>query len=710
MADSIERLCSLGESVTTPSTKLRIRIFRHDIPDLLDNTDMSSEVAAVLVDIIFKTLCIYEDLRSRKAVDDIVLKALNEATFMKTFAACLVQFMERLQKCHSYVGSYKLLRWSCFLHQISTKTYIEELKGARIPEKECPDIIWLLIEYSRKDPCFEQYKPIFIDLYVKTVLSAREKPAKGLSEAFCPLFLCLTHEEFGNIIVPSSVKMLKRNPEIALEAVEILLKSVSIDLSKYSMEFLPVVLTQARHADEGRRVGALAIIQCLSKKSSNPDVIEMLFKAVKAVIGGSEGRLQFPYQRVGMFSALRELSSAPGGKLLKDLSSTLCGFLLSCYKDEGNEEVKLAILSALACWLERGADCIQPAIISFFTSGLKEKEGLRRGHLRCLRVICNDADNTIQVSSLVGPLIQIVKTGYTKSVQRLDCIYALLLVAKISAVDMKAEEAVMKEKIWSLVAQNEPSLVPLSMVPKLSGEDGLACVDLLHVLLVDHTKRVLETFSVDTLFQLLFILLCHPSWHIRKAAYGSTKRIIEVAPQASEALLKEFAVFPFSCSRSSSFTDKRHRECSRSSCFFPSICRGNGEGLSACIVSSCCGYSRDMWSHYILLTSSSFTWHWKERWNMAEDINMLADTGIDVVSLINGRIKNICEDLLGTMGLMSAKCLEQEGAAHALCTLMTLAPNDTYLEFEKHFSNLPDRFAHNTLSPNDIQVKFDFTH
>lgn len=127
---------------------------------------------------------------------------------------------------------------------------------------------------------------IFLDLYVKVVLSAREKPAKGLSEAFCPLFLCLTHEEFGNVVVPSAVKMLKRNPEIALEAVEILLKSVSIDLSKYAMEFLPVVLTQARHADEGRRVGALAIVHCLSQKSSNPDVIEILFNAVKAVIGG----------------------------------------------------------------------------------------------------------------------------------------------------------------------------------------------------------------------------------------------------------------------------------------------------------------------------------------------------------------------------------------------------------------------------------------
>ncbi|KAL2941260.1 Protein ILITYHIA [Bienertia sinuspersici] len=759
MADSIERLCSLGESVTTPSTKLRIRIFRHDIPDLLDNTDMSSEVAAVLVDIIFKTLCIYEDLQSRKAVDDIVLKALNEATFMKTFAACLVQFMERLQKCHSYVGSYKLLRWSCFLLRSSKfssisknalsrviaaqalllrlvmkgsfrerraskrfffsflskspdihKTYIEELKGARIPEKECPDIIWLLIEYSRKDPCFEQYKPIFIDLYVKTVLSAREKPAKGLSEAFCPLFLCLTHEEFGNIIVPSSVKMLKRNPEIALEAVEILLKSVSIDLSKYSMEFLPVVLTQARHADEGRRVGALAIIQCLSKKSSNPDVIEMLFKAVKAVIGGSEGRLQFPYQRVGMFSALRELSSAPGGKLLKDLSSTLCGFLLSCYKDEGNEEVKLAILSALACWLERGADCIQPAIISFFTSGLKEKEGLRRGHLRCLRVICNDADNTIQVSSLVGPLIQIVKTGYTKSVQRLDCIYALLLVAKISAVDMKAEEAVMKEKIWSLVAQNEPSLLPLSMVPKLSGEDGLACVDLLHVLLVDHTKRVLETFSVDTLFQLLFILLCHPSWHIRKAAYGSTKRIIEVAPQASEALLKEFAVFLSAVAEARLLqTSDTENAVEAPVSFLPSVevmVKALVLVSSAAVVATpgTCGRIIFCSHHPALLGTGKRDGIWQRI------STCLRTQGIDVVSLINGRIKNICEDLLGTMGLMSAKCLEQEGAAHALCTLMTLAPNDTYLEFEKHFSNLPDRFAHNTLSPNDIQEHANSNH
>lgn len=132
--------------------------------------------------------------------------------------------------------------------------------------------------------CFLQ--PIFLDLYVKAVLNAREKPTKVLSEAFCLLFKCMSHEDFQSIVVPSSVKMLKRNPEIVLESVAILLESVNLDLSRYAIEIISVVLPQARHADEGRRVVALAIVRCLSRKSSNPDIFEAMFNAVKAVIGG----------------------------------------------------------------------------------------------------------------------------------------------------------------------------------------------------------------------------------------------------------------------------------------------------------------------------------------------------------------------------------------------------------------------------------------
>lgn len=37
-----------------------------------------------------------------------------------------------------------------------------------------------------------------------------------------------------------------------------------------------------------------------------------------------------------MINALQELSDAPDGKHLNGLSQTICSFLLSYYKDEGN--------------------------------------------------------------------------------------------------------------------------------------------------------------------------------------------------------------------------------------------------------------------------------------------------------------------------------------------------------------------------------------
>lgn len=42
------------------------------------------------------------------------------------------------------------------------------------------------------------------------------------------------------------------------------------------------------------------------------------------------------------------------------------------------------------------------------------------------------------MSSLLMPLVQQVKTGYTEETQRLDGIYALFSVVKIAAADIKA--------------------------------------------------------------------------------------------------------------------------------------------------------------------------------------------------------------------------------------------------------------------------------
>lgn len=717
---------------------------------------MTPEVASTLVDIVFKTLILYEDRRSRKAVDDMIEKALGEIMFMKNFAATLVQAMEKQSKFHSHVGCYRLLNWSClllsksqfaavsknavcrvaavqasllhiiiwrsfrerrackrlFFHLFSQSSdiysiYAEELKDARIPYKDSPELIWLLLEFSIGSSSFGQFKPIFLDIYVKAVLNAKEKPATGLSESFHPLFMHLLHEDFQNIVVPSSVKMLKRNPEIVLESVGILLKFVKLDLSKYAIELLSVVLSQARHTDESRRLGALAIVQCLSKKSSNPDAIEAMFAAIKAVIGGSEGRLQFPYQRIGMFSALQELSCAPEGKYLSSLSITICQFLLSCYKAEGNEEVKLAILLAISFWAARSADAVQADMVSFISSGLKEKEVLRRGYLRCLRVICKNADTVLRISSLLGPLLQLVKTGFTKAVQRLDGVYALLIAAKIASADIKAEETLAKEKIWSLISQNEPSLIQISLASKLSVEDCMACVELLQVLLVEHSRRVLDAFSVKFLLQLIVFFLCHPSWEVRKMSHDATRKIINSLPQLSEALLTEFTkflsvvgekIFVLKTSDTDYTSDNQVP-------FIPSV-----EVLVKAVVvlSSATLATSPMpsistriifCSHHPCIVGTAKR---DAVWRRVR--KCLQTLGFDVIGIISADVENLCKGLLGPMGLMSSDELEQEAAINSLTTLMSITPRDTYTEFEKYLKKFEDRHSHDMLSENDIQI------
>uniref|UniRef100_A0A7N0VHG6 TOG domain-containing protein n=1 Tax=Kalanchoe fedtschenkoi TaxID=63787 RepID=A0A7N0VHG6_KALFE len=754
MGDSFEQLISLSALVSTPSTKRRIAIFRHEIPAILNNSEMTGEYATVLVDIIFRTLLIYDDNGSKKAVDGLLVESLKIVTFMKHFAATVVQSMEKLSKVQSHVGCYRLLKWSCFLltksqfasvsknafwrlvaSQASVlniamegsfrerrackrtlfhiftqpgflKMYIDELKNGRIPYTDCTKLIQVLLEFSCKNPStVEEYKAIFLDIYVKAVLNAKEKPASSLSQCFYPLLIHISHDEFKNIVVPSSIKMLKRNPEIVIESIGILLKSVRLDLSKYAVEILSVVLPQARHADETRRFEALTIVSCLSQKSSNPDAIQAVFEAMKAVIGGSEGRLAFPYQRVGMINAINELSCAPEGKYFSGLSASVCGFLLSCYKDDGSEDVKITILAALAAWAVRAADALSSEIVTFLASGIKEKENLRRAHLRCLKEICKNVDAIGMISSLFAPLLQLVKTGFTKPAQRLDGFYALVLVLKIAKVDIKADDALTKEKIWPLISQNEPSVIPISMASKLSSDDCLACVGLLEDLLVEYHHRVLEAFTLPPIFQLLLYFICHPSWDVRRVAHESTKKIIAAAPDLSESLLLEFASF-------SSLVGERSLLLKRSDSeipldtqipFLPST-----EVLvkalavissSALVVAPSLSMQVILFAHHpVLIGTANRDAVWKRL------VKCFRKTGLDILSVITSNIAHICKGLLGSRGLMSGDHFEQQAAIHCLSTLMSIAPGNTYSEFDKHLKSLPDLQSHDMLSPTDILI------
>ncbi|MQL85371.1 hypothetical protein Taro_017911, partial [Colocasia esculenta] len=699
--EPMELLRTAADEVSTSSTKQRIRIFREVLPAAIRNS-VSADFISSVVDIIFKTVPVYDDRPSRIAVDDLIIKVLHEAPLMKSFAAALVLSMEKQVKLQTPVGGYKLLKWSClllrwtqftsvsknafsrlavaqasllklllqgcfslrrackklFFHLFSKspdiyKMYIEELKDSRISYREGADLTWIILDFLTLDSSsFGQYKPIFLDLYLKAVLNAKEKPSRVLTDAFHPLLQHLTQEDFKDIIFPSSLKMLKRNPELVLESVGDLLSTTNLDLSKYAIELLSVILSQVRHADERRRSEALAVVGCLSQRSSDPDALSSMFSTVKAVIGGSEGKLAFPYQRVGMFNALEELSKACSVRQLNSLASSISTFFLSSYKDEGNEDVKLAILSALSSWAGKSAEAVQPDVVSFFAVGLKEKETLRKGHLRCLRLTCKNQNTLTRLSTLLDPLVQVVKTSFTKAAQRLEGIYVLF------------------------------SLLKIFTASKLGNEDCMACIDLLEVLLVDHVHR-LDASSVKSMLQIMLHLICHPSWQIRKVAYDATSKVISASSLLAENLLAEFldllsvvGVITFSMKLSDTENSVETQIPSAELLvkvlllIAPSAV---SSGPQTCAKIIFC-------SHHPCI---SFRGQRGAVWKRLQ--RKLRKHGFDICDFVSENISVICKELLGPMGLMSTDSLKQQAAIGSFATLMSITPNDTFLEFEQVF-------------------------
>ncbi|KAL6583511.1 eIF-2-alpha kinase activator GCN1 [Orobanche minor] len=242
--------------------------------------------------------------------------------------------MEKQLKLQSHVGCYILLKWSCLLLSKSQFASLSKNALSRVAFIQASVLrIVMQASFCERRAC----KRIFFHL---------------LSE--CPHIYRSYMEELKEARIPY-----KDAPEFIQTVLEFSVSNPSFyDQWKY------FVLPQARHADELRRLAALDIVRCLSQKSSNCG-IDVSCNQI------CDWRLVFPYQRVGMINAIKELSNSPEGKYLTSLSPTICTFLLSCYKEDVNEEVKLASLSALGSWAARSADAVQPDLLSLVTSGQK---------------------------------------------------------------------------------------------------------------------------------------------------------------------------------------------------------------------------------------------------------------------------------------------------------------------------------------------------
>lgn len=126
---------------------------------------MSTELASLLTDIIFRTVAIYDDRRSRKSVDDVIVKSLSGTVFMKTFAAALVQSMEKQAKIQSHVGCYRLLSWTCLLLSKSQFATISKNALCRVAAGQASllNLVWQR-SFRERRACRKKFFSLFSEV------------------------------------------------------------------------------------------------------------------------------------------------------------------------------------------------------------------------------------------------------------------------------------------------------------------------------------------------------------------------------------------------------------------------------------------------------------------------------------------------------------------------------------------------------------------
>uniref|UniRef100_A0A0E0K0S2 Stalled ribosome sensor GCN1-like N-terminal domain-containing protein n=1 Tax=Oryza punctata TaxID=4537 RepID=A0A0E0K0S2_ORYPU len=490
------RLRDAAADVVSSSTATRIHLFREILPPLLSRGSDSASFVAQLIYFIFRTLPVYDDQASNNAVDDLVHLALRKPTFSGHFAFTLVETMEENMK-------FSRPPLMSDVH----KMYVEKVRNSMFHVRESPQFFKLIIDFAMTSSSLSaEYKQAFLYLYVGAIMNSKDQPSQESSQAFAYLLSDIGCDDFEKAVVPSCLSALKENPQRVLQSICYLLKIIRLDLSKYCMVFMPDILCLVQHSDEQMRVDALVVFGTLIKKSTDPETLTAMLDAITTILGGSKEELSHAYKRIGMINALAELSTSPAVHQINTVATSVSGFLMTCYKDDG----------------------------------LKDEVCLRKGYLELLRAICKNSAALRKITSLLDQLVQLLIISFTSTTQRLDGIYTLFAVSRILAVDTDAclptissviYDACGQVDLFTLIGQNDYHRI----LPYRFQNYQVKIAWPLWIL-----SWVKEIFSIKSLLQLLIHLVCHPHREVRKLAYVATEKILASTAVLGQDLLLLF--------------------------------------------------------------------------------------------------------------------------------------------------------------------------
>ena len=404
-----------------------------------------------------------------------------------------------------------------------------------------------------------QHTRPLLALYEQSIVSSKDATHIALhADTFAPLFPLLTSDELTSLL-PAIDRQCKRSPELVYPSLAQLLSGVRVDLSAVEKQLLPSLVSELRHADEGRRRIGQRVVRVLVERMRDEEALTALLQLLMAHVQGKHGVLSQWQLRASLLIAISSLAHCD--KLTstqqQQLSATAIEQLCDYLDKESSAEVRNVGVAAISELLQT-QEVVRDKLSKHLLTGInRSKDGNSiAAYLLLLADVMEGSSGTRadkrnwsaavrqSVVELVGKsadvLLAHIKNAVSKPLQhRKEGILSIALLLLLSsppsssssspsAAASSPTSSSAHSKVYMPLLRDAASFVNSADLLSSCGVEEAECyLRLIRPLLSSHAEVPLSTSKSDNALPAFYpsvVRLCvHKQWTVRRQVLSAVR-------------------------------------------------------------------------------------------------------------------------------------------------------------------------------------------
>eukprot|EP00435_Cladocopium_sp_Y103_P019326 s3681_g4.t1 len=306
-----------------------------------------------------------------------------------------------------------------------------------------------------------------LELYSKHVLEAKKVLSDFALRAWSPVAAQSSAEEFSQQLLPTALRMTKRQPAASAVSFPSMVGSVQLDLSAHAKELLETAPEKLK--DKDRRLLGRGLVKDVAKASSSTALLavaeswaELVKKAGK--VDEKQAALQALAELASHLPAIEDASMV--AKLIDPK-----GPLAKVAAEDANEETRFFAYRALGAIALALPPASQDQVVQELLKPLSDKKApdrARLGALTCLALLAEQREGSpcSWAGSFVDKVLPLLTLAATKPVQRLQSLLGFAVCGSLSKADGEALGAKMKKEQLTLLKESTSFLNAVPIIQK----------------------------------------------------------------------------------------------------------------------------------------------------------------------------------------------------------------------------------------------------